>query len=132
MDDVPLAVMQNLLDMWMGNSKTMDGLQDLVAVGVLADRLEMMDIVGAVVTRLLKEILSEDVISGDYVPNSNQLERYAEVFSLTYGTVFAKAHAAARKKATQNFETMAATAGFLNIDEPALASLLDDDGLGSG
>jgi hypothetical protein len=113
--DVDGAVFRKVLDIWCGkeNNGAME-LKDVKELASVADRFQMVQ-----VTLVLEETLVEHLdigMSGDVISWGSNLG-------------LLELEAAARKLATERFEQLATTDGFMRINEDVLGRLLDDDTL---
>jgi hypothetical protein len=90
------------------------GLSEVQQLASVADRFQMTEVVAALEIEMIEQL---------------SVEICGEMLTWSRWVGLKRLEKAARKMAVEQFEDVAATAAFLEIDEEALESLLDDGGL---
>ena len=113
--DVDGATFGKALDIWCGKETCAEmELDDIRALASVADRFQMTEVVSA-----LDEIVMLHL----------SISMCAEVLSWSNGCGLIQSETATRRLATERFEELAKTEGFMQMGEEALGRLLDDDDL---
>ena len=114
LEDVDGRVLEAVLDLWCGK-ETYEGLDGVMTMASVADRLQIVEVVAAL----------EDAIMGEL-----SVGNCAELLIGSRRLGLRQVEAAAWQMAVDRFETVSRTAGFIDVDEETVGTLLDEDGLG--
>ena len=110
------SAFKKLLALGSGASVTMaGGVEELVALGRMADKYQVEVVQGAVEDNLVSSHLT--------------VESCGIILALSFGSGLERVVRASRELALREFDKFSKTAGFMTVSEEVLGSLLDDDGL---
>ena len=115
LQEVSGSAFRDVLDVWCGADLGSE--RDVcraMELGAVADRFQMTDVVSALEDAILRHL---------------GVDTCADVLGRAGGAWLDRPREAARGLALGQFEAVAATAGFLRLDEATLGDLLEDDGL---
>jgi hypothetical protein len=115
LNEVDGILFEKVLDLWCGRNSGLEvEVPELLQLASVADRFQINDVLS-----LLEEVLLDGLKIG----------LCGEILTWSGRIGMGRLAEAARRLAAERFEEVVATAGFAQMDEVALGSLLDDDGL---
>ena len=115
MDGSEAGLFSKVVALGSGVAVTMEGgLEAAVGLGRMADRYQVEAVQGAVEDAVMRLLT---------------VESCGRVLAYGWGSGLVRVERACRELALREFDEFARTAGFMDVGEEALGSLLDDDGL---
>ena len=115
LDESDESIFSKAVELGCGESITLEGgLADLIALGRFADQYQMEAIQGDVEEALMDRLA---------------VESCGLILTMAGGSGLVRLERASRELVLREFDQFAACAGFMDVSEEVLGSLLDDDGL---
>ena len=115
MEEVEESLFSKLIALACGKSVTVDrGLQELIELVQMADRYQMEAIQGDLEEAVIDRLTAESC---------------GRILTMVFGSGLVRLERASRKLALREFDQFAESAGFMEVSEEVLGSLLDNDGL---